>query len=176
MKFTPTPLDGAWIVDIEPIADERGFFARSWCREEFQRQGLNPDLVQCNISFNEKKSTLRGLHYQEQPYGETKLIRCTAGAIYDVIVDIRQTSRSYRQWFAVELSAANRRMLYVPDGFAHGFQALQERTEIFYQMSEGFHPESARGIRWNDAALAIRWPVSDPILSPRDRSYPDFLP
>ncbi len=176
MKFTATPLDGAWIVDIEPIADERGFFARSWCLEEFQRQGLNPDLAQCNISFNERKGTLRGLHYQEPPYGETKLVRCTAGAIYDVIVDIRQASRSYRQWFAVELSAANRRILYVPDGLAHGFQALQEQTEIFYQMSDGFHPESARGIRWNDAAFAIRWPVSDPILSARDRSYPDFLP
>jgi dTDP-4-dehydrorhamnose 3,5-epimerase len=168
-------MDGAWVVDIEPIADERGFFARSWCREEFRRQGLNSDLAQCNISFNERKGTLRGLHYQEQPYSETKIIRCTAGAIYDVIVDIRPTSRSYRQWLAMELSAANRKMLYVPKGFAHGFQVLQEASEVFYQMSECFHPESAKGIRWNDVAFAVRWPLSDPILSPKDRSYPDFL-
>ncbi len=176
MRFIATPVEDAYIVDIEPIGDERGFFARSWCREEFRRQGLNPNLMQCNISFNERKGTLRGLHYQEQPYEEAKLIRCSAGAIYDVIVDLRPASRSYMQWFAVELTGANRRMLYVPEGLAHGFQTLEKETEVFYQMSVAYRRESARGIRWDDPAFSIRWPVPNPILSEKDRSYRDFRP
>lgn len=176
MRFAPTPLEGAYIVDIEPIVDERGFFARTWCQEEFYRRGLNSRLMQCNISFNRVRGTLRGLHYQEQPYAEAKFLRCSAGAIYDVIVDLRPTSRSYKKWFAVDLTAANRRMLYVPEGFAHGFQTLEEETEVFYQMSEAHRQEYARGIRWNDPVFGISWPFSNPILSQRDQSYPDFAP
>lgn len=176
LRFTPTILNGAYIVDIEPIADERGFFARSWCKDEFSRQGLNSQLMQCNISCNKAKGTLRGLHYQETPFGEAKLIRCSAGAIYDVIVDLRATSPSYGQWFAAELTAANYRMLYVPEGIAHGFQALEEGTEVFYQMSQAYHEEYARGIRWNDPAFKVSWPLPNPILCKRDESYPDFRP
>lgn len=174
LRFNPTILNGAYIIDIEPIADERGFFARSWCQHEFSRQGLNSQLMQCNISFNKARGTLRGLHYQETPYGEAKLIRCSAGAIYDVIVDLRRISPSYGQWFSVELTAANHRMLYVPEGIAHGFQSLEEGTEVFYQMSQAYHEECARGIRWNDPAFKVSWPLPNPILSKRDESYPDF--
>lgn len=174
LRFTPTILNGAYIIDIEPIADERGFFARSWCQHEFCRQGLNSQLMQCNISFNKARGTLRGLHYQETPYGEAKLIRCSAGAVYDVIVDLRTISPSYGQWFSVELTAANYRMLYVPEGIAHGFQSLEEGTEVFYQMSQAYHEECARGIRWNDPAFKVSWPLPNPILSKRDESYPDF--
>jgi dTDP-4-dehydrorhamnose 3,5-epimerase len=175
LKFTSVPLEGACLIDIEPIADNRGFFARSWCRQEFERHDLNASLVQCNISFNKKRGTLRGLHYQEQPYGEAKLIRCSAGAIYDVIVDLRPASRSYKRWFAVELTAANRRMLYVPEGFAHGFQTLADDTEVLYQMSGVYRKDCARGIRWNDPALAVDWPMPNPILSDKDQSYLGFL-
>ena len=174
MKFSPTALAGACIIDIEPVPDERGFFARSWCREEFARHGLNPDLAQCSISFNKKRGTLRGMHYQAEPHEETKVVRCTRGAIYDVIVDLRPESSTFRKWIAVELSADNRRMLYIPAGLAHGFQSLTDDTEVFYQISAPYHPESARGARWDDPAFGIEWPVAERVISDKDRQYPDF--
>ena len=174
MKFSPTALVGAYVIDIEPVADERGFFVRSWCREEFARRGLNPDLAQCSISFNKKRGTLRGMHYQAEPHEETKVVRCTRGAIYDVIVDLRPESSTFRKWIAVELSADNRRMLYIPAGLAHGFQSLTDDTEVFYQISAPYHPESARGARWNDPAFGIEWPVAERVISDKDRQYPDF--
>jgi dTDP-4-dehydrorhamnose 3,5-epimerase len=174
VKFSPTALAGACIIDIEPVPDERGFFARSWCREEFAKHGLNPDLAQCSISFNKIRGTLRGMHYQAKPHEETKVVRCTRGAIYDVIVDLRPESSTFRKWIAVELSADNRRMLYIPVGFAHGFQSLVDDTEVFYQISTYYRPESARGARWNDPVFAIEWPVTERIISDKDRQYPDF--
>lgn len=174
MKFSPTALAGACIIDIEPVPDERGFFARSWCREEFAKHGLNPDLAQCSISFNKKHGTLRGMHYQAKPHEETKVVRCTRGAIYDVIVDLRPESSTFRKWIAVELSADNRRMLYIPAGLAHGFQSLTDDTEVFYQISTFYHPEFARGARWNDPAFDIEWPVTERVISDKDRQYPDF--
>jgi dTDP-4-dehydrorhamnose 3,5-epimerase len=174
VKFSPTALAGACIIDIEPVRDERGFFARSWCREEFAKHGLNPDLAQCSISFNKKRGTLRGMHYQAKPHEETKVVRCTRGAIYDVIVDLRPESPTFRKWIAVELSADNRRMLYVPPGFAHGFQSLVDDTEVFYQISTFYHPESARGARWDDPAFGIEWPAMERVISDKDRQYPDF--
>ena len=174
MKFSPTVLAGACIIDIEPVPDERGFFARSWCREEFARHGLNPDLAQCSISFNKKRGTLRGMHYQAKPHEETKVVRCTRGAIYDVILDLRPESPTFRKWIAVELSADNRRMLYIPAGLAHGFQSLTDDAEVFYQISTPYHPESARGVRWDDPAFGIEWLVTERIISDKDRQYPDF--
>ena len=172
MIFTATRLAGAYLIDPERIEDERGFFARTWCRDEFERQGLNPRLVQCNVSYNHRRGTLRGMHYQAKPHEEAKLVRCTRGAIYDVIVDLRPDSPTYRQWVAVELTAENRRMLYIPEGFAHGFQTLADETEVFYQMSESYHPQSARGVRYDDPALGIAWPLEVAIISEKDRGYP----
>lgn len=174
MRFTETPLAGAYLIDLERREDERGFFARSWCADEFKQHGLNPRLVQCNLSFNKKRGTLRGMHYQAEPYPEAKLVRCTMGAIYDVIIDLRPASPTFKQWFGVELTAENRRALYIPIGCAHGFQTLVDHSEVFYQMSEFFHPECARGVRWNDPCFGIIWPIDPPILSQRDQSYEDF--
>ncbi len=174
MIFTETTLKGSYLIDLERAEDDRGFFARLWCQREFAAHGLNPNLVQCNVSFNRRKGTLRGMHYQAAPHVEAKLVRCTAGSIYDVILDLRSNSPSYLQWLGVELSAANRRMLYIPEGFAHGFQTLQDDTEVDYQMSDFYHPESVRGWRWNDPAFAIAWPLADPILSARDKNQVDF--
>ncbi len=174
MKFIETELKGAYLIELEPIEDERGFFARSWCQKEFVKHNLTPNLVQCNISFNHKQGTLRGMHYQEKPHEEVKLIRCTSGAIYDVIIDLRQDSSTFKQWAAVELTADNRKMLYVPEGMAHGFQTLQDNTEVFYQMSAFYHPESARGVRWDDPAFQIDWPEKKPIISLKDSQYPDL--
>jgi len=174
MKFIETQLKDAYIIEIEPIEDERGFFARSWCQNEFVKHNLNPNLVQCNISFNHKQGTLRGMHYQEKPHEEAKLIRCTKGAIYDVIIDLRQQSLTFKQWIAVELTADNHKMLYVPEGMAHGFQTLCDNTEVFYQMSEFYHPECARGIRWDDKTFDITWPKIPFCLSERDANYQDF--
>lgn len=174
MKFLPTKLPGVWFLEMERHEDERGFFARSWCRREFEQRGLNPRLVQCSVSFNRKKGTLRGLHYQAAPHQEAKLVRCTRGAIYDVAVDLRPAPPTCKQWMAAELTAENGRALYIPEGFAHGFQTLADDTEVFYQMTEFYHPESARGLRWNDPAFKIEWPVSDPILSTRDNNHKDF--
>ena len=172
MIFTETKLKGAFIIDLEPIQDERGFFARSWCGREFEAHGLNPNLVQCNISFNKKKGTLRGMHYQASPHGETKLIRCTMGSIYDVIIDIRNESKTFLKWFACDLTAENRKMLYVPVGFAHGFQTLEDNTEVFYQMSEYYYPEYAHGIRWDDPVIGIEWPNEEKIISEKDNGFP----
>ena len=174
MKFSPTKLSGVWIVDLEPVEDERGFFARSWCQEEFKRRGLNPRLVQCNISFSRKKGTLRGMHYQIAPHPEAKLVCCTRGALFDVAVDLRPDSPTHKQWVGVELSAENRRAFYVPEGCAHGLQTLMDDTEVFYQMSEAYHPESARGVRWNDPAFNIAWPEDKRSLSARDLAFPDY--
>ena len=172
MKFSPTKLPDVWIVDLEKREDERGFFARSWCQREFEQYGLNPRLVQCSISFNRKKGTLRGMHYQIAPHEETKLVRCTRGAIYDVAVDLRPNSPAYKQWTAVELSSDNERMLYIPEGCGHGFQTLADDAEVFYQISEFYFPELSRGVLYSDPALAIPWPVANPILSERDRAFP----
>jgi dTDP-4-dehydrorhamnose 3,5-epimerase len=174
MKFRETPLVGAWIIELEPIKDERGFFARSWCRNEWLERGLNPHLVQCNIVWNCKRGTLRGMHWQDAPHAEAKLVRCTRGAIYDVILDLRPASPTWKQWFAIELSALNRTMLYIPEGFAHGLQTLQDDSEVFYQMSEEYHPESARGVRWNDPAFGIEWPDAKRIIAARDAAFPDY--
>ena len=172
MKFSPTKLSGVWLVDLERREDERGFFARSWCQAEFERHGLNPRLVQCNVSFNRKRGTLRGMHYQVAPHAEAKLVRCTRGAIFDVAVDLRPESPTYRHWVGVELTAENGRALYIAEGFAHGFQTLADDSEVFYQMSEFFHPECARGLRWNDPAFGISWPSPNPIISDRDQNLP----
>jgi dTDP-4-dehydrorhamnose 3,5-epimerase len=175
MKFSPAKLPGIWIIDLERHEDERGFFARTWCREEFAARGLNPGLVQCNISFNNKQGTLRGMHFQTAPHAEAKTVRCHRGAIYDVAIDLRADSPTFKQWFGMELNQENGRMLYIPEGFAHGFQTLRDQTEVFYQMSETFHPESARGVRWNDPAFQIDWPeTGERIISERDAGYPDF--
>jgi dTDP-4-dehydrorhamnose 3,5-epimerase len=176
MKFLPTKLPGVWIVDLEKHEDERGFFARTWCRREFEEHGLNPNLVQSSVSFNRKKGTLRGMHYQIAPHAESKLIRCTRGAIYDVAVDLRMTAPTYKKWIAVELTAKNSRALYIPEGFAHGFQSFEDNTEVFYQMSEFYQPECSRGIRWNDPALNIQWPIANPFLSDRDYNLPCLPP
>jgi dTDP-4-dehydrorhamnose 3,5-epimerase len=169
--FKETQLKDAYIIEFDRIEDERGFFARSWCVREFEEHGLNPNLVQCNVSFNKKNGTLRGMHYQAPPHEEAKLVRCTKGALYDVIIDLRPDSRTCRQWLGVELTAENRRALYIPEGFAHGFQTLEDDTEVLYQMSEFYHSESARGVRYDDPAFGIDWPVRNPILSPKDSVY-----
>lgn len=175
MLFRETRLKGAFIIDIEPIVDERGFFARSWCQREFEKHGLCSDLVQCNISFNHQKGTLRGMHYQIPPHEESKLVRCTRGSIFDVIVDLRKDSRTYKKWCGVELSAENRRMIFIPGGFAHGFQTMEDNTEVFYQMSDSYHPQCARGVRWDDPAFGVDWPDDERIISIRDKSFPDYL-
>lgn len=174
MHFSATPLAGACLIDPNLISDERGFFARTYCRSEFEEKGLNSDLVQCNISFNKRRGTLRGMHYQKAPYAEAKLVRCTQGAIYDVIIDLRSSSQTYTRWYGVELTAKNRRALYVPEGFAHGFLTLEDNTEILYQMSEFFHSDGAAGVRHNDPAFAIEWPANITVISERDANYSDF--
>lgn len=174
MIFHKIDLPGAFVIEYEDIADDRGFFARTWCRKEMQRQGLNGELVQCNTSFNKKKGTLRGMHYQASPNEEAKLVRCTKGAVYDVIIDLRPNSPTFRGWFGLELSDTNNKQLYVPEGFAHGFLTLDDNTEVFYQMSAYYHPESARGVRWNDPAFGIHWPIPVAIISPKDISYGDY--
>jgi dTDP-4-dehydrorhamnose 3,5-epimerase len=173
--ITETNLKDVYVIDLEPHTDERGFFARSWCADEFEKNGLNARLAQCSISFNKKRGTLRGMHYQAEPYPETKLVRCTMGAIYDVIIDLRSELPTYKLWFSVELTAENHRMVYIPAGLAHGFQTLMEDSEVFYQISEFYHPECARGIRWNDPEFGIQWPLPrEVIISQRDRSFPTF--
>lgn len=172
--FTPTKLRDAYIVDIEKREDDRGFFARSWCRREFAERRMVSDLAQANVSFSLKRGTLRGMHYQMKPYEETKLIRCTRGAIYDVIIDLRPNSTTYGQWVGAELTADNYKMLYVPEGLAHGFQTLSDDAEVAYQMSQFFTPGAARGIRYNDPAFGIQWPMKVEVISSEDASWPDF--
>lgn len=174
MRFIETGLPGAFVVEIEPLEDERGFFARTFCRSEFEAHGLDPCVAQCSISFSRQTGTLRGLHFQRPPYEEVKLVRCTAGAIFDVIVDLRPDSPTFLRHAAVDLTASNRRMIYVPTSFAHGFQTLSDHAEVFYQMSQFHAAEAACGLRWNDAACGIRWPLDVTVISKRDGSYDDF--
>jgi dTDP-4-dehydrorhamnose 3,5-epimerase len=175
MIFTEAAVRGAYIIDVEPFADERGLFARTWCRREFREHGLGIDLAQCSTSYNARTGTLRGLHVQAAPFEEVKLVRCTSGAIHDVIVDLRPESPTYLVHAAVELTSENRRMLYIPKGVAHGFQTLVDRTEVAYQMSEFFSPDHARGVRWDDPAFGIEWPVGERTMNERDRTYPDYV-
>jgi len=174
MQFTETGLSGAVIVDITRHVDERGFFARSWCMREFEERGLSPRLVQCSVSRNIMKGTLRGMHYQEAPHAEAKLVRCTTGAIYDVIIDLRPSSPTFLQHVGLELTSDNHRALYIPEGFAHGFQTLRDDSEVFYQMSEFYEPGASRGVRCNDPTFAITWPLAVTVISSRDRGYADF--
>jgi len=174
MIFTPLSLPDAYLIEPERLEDERGFFARTFCAEEFSRRGLRPPTAQCSVSFNHRKGTLRGMHYQAPPHEETKLVRCTQGAVYDVLVDLRPGSPAFRQWVAVELSAGNRRMVYVPPGLAHGFQTLADDSEVFYQISPSYVAACQRAVRWNDPAFGIRWPLEVSVISQRDRLHGDF--
>jgi dTDP-4-dehydrorhamnose 3,5-epimerase len=176
MRFTETKVAGAFLIEPEPIADERGFFARTWCREEFAEHGLNPALAQANVSFSHRRGTLRGMHLQDPPHAEAKLVRCTRGAIFDVAVDLRRDSPTYLAWSGAELTDANRSMLYVPEGCAHGFLTLADATEVAYQMSAPYAPAAARGVRWDDPAFGIEWPGEVLVINERDRRYPDFDP
>ncbi len=175
MTFETTVLEGVWLVHLERREDDRGFFARSFCSDEFAAHGLPAAFVQCNISYNRRRGTLRGLHFQREPRPEGKLVRCTMGAAHDVIVDLRQDSRTFRKYLGIEISASNRLAVFISPGFAHGFQTLLDDTEILYQMTEYYMPDLAAGVRWNDAAFGIEWPLPNPLLSARDRSYSDFL-
>jgi dTDP-4-dehydrorhamnose 3,5-epimerase len=174
MIFVETSLPGAFQIDVERREDERGFFARTYCEREFAQQGLSARVAQCNLSRNRLAGTLRGMHYSIPPFAESKLVRCTRGRIYDVLVDLRRESPTHRQWIAVELSAENQRMIYVPPGVAHGFQTLEANTDVFYQMSEVFAAESARGVRWNDPAFGIEWVNEPSMISARDRGFEDY--
>ena len=176
MRFTETKVAGAFLIEPEPIADERGFFARTWCREEFADHGLTPELAQANLSFNHRQGTLRGLHYQAAPHAEAKLVRVTRGAIWDLALDLRRGSPTYLAWFGAELSDANRHMLYVPEGCAHGFLTLADGAEVAYQMSAPYAAEAARGVRYDDPAFGIRWPGEVAVINDRDRTYPDVAP
>jgi len=174
MTFLETKISGVFEIRPELIHDQRGFFARSWCQEEFNSHGLNSRLVQCNISGNLRKGTLRGMHYQGAPFAEAKLVRCTRGSIFDVAVDLRQGCPTFRQWTGAVLTAGNHQMLFIPEGCAHGFLTLEDDCEVFYQMSEFYHPETARGVRWDDPAFGIEWPGNVDVISDRDASYADF--
>jgi dTDP-4-dehydrorhamnose 3,5-epimerase len=174
MIFQETKIAGVFEIRVEQHTDDRGFFARTWCQKEFEDHGLNSRLVQCNLSGNIRKGTLRGMHYQAMPYAEAKLIRCTAGAVYDVALDLRENSPTFLQWTATILRAKDHNMLFVPEGCAHGFLTLEDNCEVYYQMSEVYHAESGRGVRWNDPAFKIEWPGKVEAMAERDRSYPDF--
>jgi dTDP-4-dehydrorhamnose 3,5-epimerase len=176
MIFERLALPGAYLVRMEPHVDERGHFARAFCRKEFADHGLPETIAQCNVSFNPHRGTLRGMHYAAAPRREAKLVRCTRGAIHDVIVDLRPGSPTRGKWVAVELTERNLAMIYVPEGFAHGFLTLREDTEVFYQMSQPYDPAAARGARWNDPCFGIEWPEEPRVISERDRTYPDFDP
>jgi dTDP-4-dehydrorhamnose 3,5-epimerase len=176
MTFEETRIAGCFEIRIEPHPDERGLFARTWCRREFTAHGLNPNLAQCSVSFNHRKGTLRGLHYQQAPHAETKVVRCTRGAIYDVVVDLRPGSLTCKDWVAVVLTADQHNMVYVPEGCAHGFLTLADDCEVLYQITEFHHGEAARGVRWDDTAFRIAWPDPVQVISARDRTYPDYQP
>jgi len=176
MRFISTPLPGAWVIELEHLSDERGWFARSFDVEEFQARGLEPTVAQCNVSFNPRRGTLRGMHYQVEPHGESKLVRCVRGSIFDVAVDLRAGSATHCRWHGVELSAENRLAFYIPAGLAHGFQTLTDECEVLYQMGHRYVPQAARGVRWDDTAFGIRWPTVDSVrtISDKDLAYPDF--
>jgi len=175
--FNETKVEGAFVIDLEPRGDERGFFARAFCRREFEQRGLNPDVAQCNLSLSAHVGTLRGMHFQRAPHEEAKLVRCTRGSLWDVVLDLRPESRSYLSWYGVELTADNRRMLYVPKGCAHGFQTLAPDTEAFYQVSASYAPEAEGGVRWNDPAFGLEWPeAAERTISAKDLSWPDYQP
>jgi dTDP-4-dehydrorhamnose 3,5-epimerase len=174
LKIVEIPLKGAFLVHVEKIEDFRGFFARAYCYKELEKRGINKKIVQINTSYSYKKGTLRGLHYQVDPHGETKMMRCIQGAIFDVIIDLRPESETFCQWYGVKLSAYNRNMLIVPESFAHGYQTLIDDTEVIYPTTAFYSPEHERGIRWDDSFFNIKWPISDPIISDKDNSFPDF--
>lgn len=174
MTFTPSRIPGAWVIDIEPIHDRRGFFAMTWLPEEFRKRGLDPALAQCNLAFNHKRGTLRGMHFQTAPHAQAKLVRAIRGALLDVIVDLRDDSPTFRQWEAVELTADNRRMLYMPAGIAHGYLTLTDDTEAYYHSSSPWVPAAESGVRWNDPAFAIAWPIAPVVISDKDAAWPDF--
>ncbi len=174
MIFEACNLSGAFVIELEAKEDERGFFARTYCKHEFEKLGLTFEIVQANLSWNKKKGTLRGMHYQAEPHEEAKLVQCVKGTIYDVIVDLREESETYCCWQGVKLSEENRRLVYVPEGFAHGFQSLEDNTAVYYMMSTFYNHESARGVRWNDPAFGIKWPLEEKIISSRDLSWPDY--
>jgi dTDP-4-dehydrorhamnose 3,5-epimerase len=174
MIFTETSVSGVWMIDLDRRSDERGFFARTWDSSELAERGLNARLAQCSISYNARRGTLRGMHYQAAPHEEAKLVRCTSGAIFDVALDLRPSSASFKGWFGVELTAENRRALYVPEGCAHGFLTLTDDSEVLYQITEVYAPDAARGVRWDDPAFGIDWPGQVVVITGRDRTYPDF--
>jgi dTDP-4-dehydrorhamnose 3,5-epimerase len=176
MLFKETKLKGAFLIVPEKLRDERGFFARSFCKNEFKERGLDPEIVQSSISYNRQRHTLRGMHYQLPPGAETKVVRCTRGSIYDVMIDLRKGSRTYCKWASYELTAKNYLMLYIPEGIAHGFITLENDTDVLYQMSEYHAPKLARGVRWNDPAFGVRWPAEKPIMSGKDQNYEDYTP
>ena len=176
MIFRETELNGAFLIEPERLEDNRGFFARAWCRKEFMAHGLTGALVQSNISFNKRTGTLRGMHFQTAPYEEAKLVRCTMGAVYDVIIDLRPDSSTFLRWIAAELTAENHKMLYVPENFAHGYQTLADNTEVFYQVSQFYSPGSEQGLRYNDPTFGIKWPMDVQVISHKDRSWPDYRP
>lgn len=175
MKFNKTSISGAYLIELEKIGDERGFFARAWCQNEFQGHNLVTRFVQCNLSFNKRRNTLRGMHYQSAPLEEVKLVRCTRGAVFDVIIDLRPESPTYLKWIGVELISDNYNMLYVPEGFAHGYLTLTIEAEIFYLVSQFYSPDHERGVRWNDPIFRIDWPIDgDLVISEKDNNWPDF--
>ena len=174
VKFQNLKIQGAFIINLDLLVDERGFFSRTFCKKEFQSHGLNPNLVQCNITFNKNKGTLRGMHYQSKPLEEAKLVRVISGAIYDVLLDVRPDSPTFKNWMSVDLTASDRKLLYGPEGVAHGYQTLVKNTEVFYQMSEFYRPSYTAGIRWDDPTFNIKWPLSDKIISDKDRDYSSF--
>jgi len=176
MRFGAAGLPGVYLLDLERHEDERGFFARTFCEREFEAQGLASRYPQCNLSFNRRRGTLRGLHYQAAPHREAKVVRCSRGAVHDVVVDLRKGSPSRGRWMGIDLDAESRQAIYVPAGFAHGFLTLQDETEVLYHMGEFYVPEAARGVRWDDPAFGIRWPFAPMVVSARDRGYPDFDP
>jgi dTDP-4-dehydrorhamnose 3,5-epimerase len=175
LKFTETSLKGAYVIEINKLEDERGFFGRSWCANEMKAHGLKTNIAQANTSFSKKKGTLRGMHYQNDPYQETKLIRCTRGAIFDVIIDLRPESPTYKKWYGVQLTQDNYKMLYVPEDFAHGFITLTDDSEVTYLVTQFYTPGAEAGIRWDDAQFDIKWPVSPTVISDKDRNHPDYV-
>jgi len=174
MRFQQTPLAGAFVIELDPVVDARGLFARTWCAREFAAQGIDMVIRQCNVSVNRARHTLRGMHYQADSHAEARVVSCVRGALFDVIIDLRPESATFKRHFAIELNDDNRRSLYIPPGFAHGFETLTENAEVYYQMSAFYEPSAAKGVRWDDPAFGIRWPAPPQVISDRDRGYPDF--